>query len=85
MIYRKYFGDNDTKGQRQFFDSIVGQVSKRTIGTDGERLFVEYETKEIQPSNLTPSYGNFNLTFSDKGYLCSTFALPLAVAAGMVK
>lgn len=44
MTYRKYFSDNQT--QREFFDSIAGQCSKRTMSADDHGLFVEYEKRE---------------------------------------
>ena len=46
MIYKRYSDDIDTKGQREFFDSIVGQVTRRTMSADDQGLFVEYENKQ---------------------------------------
>lgn len=47
MIFRQYFSHNDQQGQQQFFDSIVGQVTKRTMSADEVGLFVEYETSPV--------------------------------------
>ena len=51
MLYRKYFDDNQT--QREFFDSIAGQCSNRTMSADDGGLFVEYQrglTIEVNPN-----------------------------------
>ena len=90
MLYRKYFDDNQT--QREFFDSIAGQCSTRTMSADDHGLFVEYETRDnprpyhLKPGERVvtiwvPNPGNsYELILSDSGQLTS-FALPLAVAA----
>ena len=77
MIYKRYFEDIDTKGQREFFDFITGQVTRRTMSADDQGLFVEYENREHEPTKCAACKV---ISPSDSGHFTS-FALPMAVAA----
>lgn len=76
MLYRQYFEDIDTKGQREFFDSIAPQVEWRTMSADDQGLFVEYETHETRNPHVQEPFRSLLNTFSGES---GNITLPVVI------
>jgi len=56
MTYRKYFDSHDPNGPQQFFNSIAGQATSRTMGRDEKGAYVEYSINPI--TKITVAYNS---------------------------